>query len=125
MEPWSTWATCTYLSTLTTSKVTPEILKTKFEQNVKDIFETLVQETEALKEKDDEEAGERAAAKETEEISKEDVEIRRLIEERRSTPKEEKQRLKEVSKCIKNYQRQKKGMKRQQDIQRNLKTSKV
>ena len=35
------------------------------------------------KEKDDEEADETAAAKETEEISKEDVEIRRLIEERR------------------------------------------
>ena len=59
------------------------------------------------KEKDDEEADETAAAKETEEISKEDVEIRRLIEERRNTPKEEKQRLKEVSKYIKMYQRQK------------------
>ena len=33
------------------------------------------------KEKDDEEVGETAAAKETEEISKEDVEIRRLLEE--------------------------------------------
>ena len=58
---------------------------------------------------DGEEAGETAAAKETEEISKKDVEIRRLIEEKRSTPKEEKQRLKEVSKCIqkkkKKYQR--------------------
>ena len=53
------------------------------------------------------------------EISKEDVEIRRLIEERRSTPKEEKQRLQEVSKCEKMYQRQKR-MKRQQDIQRIL-----
>ena len=40
------------------------------------------------KEKNDEEAGETLAAKETEEISKEDVEIRRLIEERRNTPKE-------------------------------------
>ena len=29
-----------------------------------------------------------------------DAEILRLIEERRNTPKEEKQRLKEVSKCI-------------------------
>ena len=48
---------------------------------------------------DGEEAGETAAAKETEEISKKDVEIERLIEER-STPKEEKQRLKEVNKCI-------------------------
>ena len=52
------------------------------------------------------EAGETTAAKETEEISKK-TEIRRLIEERRSTPKEEKQRLKEVSKCIKMHQRQK------------------
>ena len=34
--------------------------------------------------------------------SKKEVEIRRLIEERRNTPKEEKQRLKEVSKRIKN-----------------------
>ena len=101
----------TYLSTLTTSKVTPEVLKTKFEQNVNDIFETLVQETEALKEKDDEEAGETAAAKDTEEVLKEDVEFQRLIEERRSTPKEEKQRLKEVSKCIKMYQKQKKNEK--------------
>ena len=40
------------------------------------------------REKNDEEAEETAAAKETEEISKEDVEIRRLIEERRNTPKE-------------------------------------
>ena len=58
------------------------------------------------KEKNDEEAGEAAAAEEThesnEEISKEEAEIRRLIEERRNTLKEEKQRLKEVSKQIKN-----------------------
>ena len=60
------------------------------------------------KDKDDEEAGETAAAKETEEISKEDVEIRRLIEERRNTPKEEEQRLKEVSKCKKKCIRDKK-----------------
>ena len=53
------------------------------------------------KEKDDEEAGETAAAKEIEEVSKEDVEIRRLIEERTNTPKEEKQHLKEVSTCFK------------------------
>ena len=50
---------------------------------------------------DGEEEGETTAAKETEEISRKDAEIRRLIEERRSTPKEEKQRLKEVGKCIK------------------------
>ena len=37
--------------------------------------------------KSDEEADETAAAKETEEISKEDVEIRRLIEERETHPK--------------------------------------
>ena len=49
---------------------------------------------------DGEEEGETAAAKETDEISRKDAEIRRLIEERRSTPKEEKQRVKEVSKCI-------------------------
>ena len=42
------------------------------------------------------------AAKVTEEISKEDMEIRRLIEERRETPKEEKQRLQEVSKHVQN-----------------------
>ena len=70
------------------------------------------------KEKDEEEARETAAAKETEEISNEDVEIRRLIEERRNTPKEENQRLKEVSKCIKNAPDKK--MKRQQDIQRKI-----
>ena len=43
-----------------------------------------------------------AAAKVSEDLSVKDAEILRLIEERRSTPKEEKQRLKEVSKCIKN-----------------------
>ena len=49
------------------------------------------------KEKNDEEADEAAAAKTTLEtndgVSKEDVEIRRLIEERRTTPREKKQRL--------------------------------
>ena len=49
------------------------------------------------------------------------MEIRRLIEERRNnTPKEEKQRLKEVSKHINKCIRDKKRMKRQQDIQRIL-----
>ena len=72
------------------------------------------------KEKDDEEAGQTAAAKETEEISEEDVEIRRLIEERRNTHQEEKQRLKEVSKCLKKCIRDRKRMKRQQDIHRIL-----
>ena len=53
-----------------------------------------------------------AAARETEEISRKDAEIRRVIEERRSTPKEEEKRLKEVSKCIrKMHQRQEKNEK--------------
>ena len=56
------------------------------------------------KEENDEETDD-AAAKEqmlesNEVTSKEDMEIRRLIDERRTTPKEEKQRLKEVSKQI-------------------------
>ena len=72
------------------------------------------------REKNDEEAEETAAGKETEEISKEDVEIRRLIEERRNTPKEEQQRLREVSKHILKCIRDKQRMKRQQDIQRIL-----
>ena len=42
------------------------------------------------------------------EFKQEYVEIRRLIEERRSTPKEEKQRLKEVNKRIKKCIRDKK-----------------
>ena len=69
---------------------------------------------------DGEEESETGAAKETEEISRIDAEIRRLIEERRCTPKEEKQRLKEVSKCIKKCIRDKKRVKRQQAIQRIL-----
>ena len=43
-----------------------------------------------------------AAAKKNEECLDKDAEILRLIEERRSTPKEEKQRLKYLSKSIKN-----------------------
>ena len=61
-----------------------------------------------------------AAAKVIEDFPNEDAEILRLIEERRSTPKEEKQRLKDLSKCIKKCIREKKRMKRQQDIQRIL-----
>ena len=49
-----------------------------------------------------------AAAKENEEFLDKDVEILRLIEERRSTPKEEKQRLKDLSKRIKKCTREKK-----------------
>ena len=44
----------------------------------------------------------------------------RLIEERRSMPKEEKQRLKDLSKNIKNASERKKRMKREQDIERIL-----
>ena len=52
------------------------------------------------KEKDDEEVDQTAVGKETEEVSKKVVQIGRPIEERRNIPKEEKQRLKEVIKCI-------------------------
>ena len=48
-----------------------------------------------------------AAAKENEESFDEDAEILRLIEERRSMPKEEKQRLKDLSKSIKKCIREK------------------
>ena len=48
-----------------------------------------------------------AAAKVSEDFPNEDAEILRLIEEKRSTPKEEKQRLKYLSKCIKMHQRKK------------------
>ena len=72
------------------------------------------------KEKDDEEAGETAAAKETEELSKENVEVRRFIEERRTTPKEEKQRLKEVTKCLKMYQRQQHERKDSKTSKKNI-----
>ena len=58
-----------------------------------------------------------AAAKESEEFLDKDAEILRLIEERRSTPKEEKQRLKDLSKRINNASE---NNERQQDIQRIL-----
>ena len=61
-----------------------------------------------------------AAAKVSEDLSIKDAEILRLIEERKSTPKEEKQRLKEVSKSIQKCIRDRKRMKRQMDIQRIL-----
>ena len=49
-----------------------------------------------------------AAAKKNEECLDKDAEILRLIEERRSMPKEEKQRLKDLSKSIKNASEKKK-----------------
>ena len=63
-----------------------------------------------------------AAAKKKDECVDKDVEILRLIEGRRKMPKEERQRLKDLSKKNKKkkkYQR-KKRMKRQQDIERIL-----
>ena len=62
-----------------------------------------------------------AAAKVSEDLSIKDAEILRLIEERRSTPKEEKQRQKDVSKCKKMYQRKKRKDKTSKEF---LKTSK-
>ena len=50
-----------------------------------------------------------AAAKKNEEFLDKDAEILRLIEERRSMPKEEKQRLKDLSKSIKNASEKKKN----------------
>ena len=61
-----------------------------------------------------------AAAKKKEECVDKDAEILRLIEERRSMPKEEKQRLKDLSKNFKKCIREKKRMKRKQDIERIL-----
>ena len=49
-----------------------------------------------------------AAAKESEDFLDKDAEILRLIEERRSTPIEEKQRLKDLSKRINKCIREKK-----------------
>ena len=65
-----------------------------------------------------EEEGGSAAVRESDEISRKDAEIRRLVELRRSTPKEEKQRVKELSKSIKKCIRDKKRVKRQQEIQK-------
>ena len=52
-----------------------------------------------------------AATKKNEECLDKDAEILRLIEERRSMPKEEKQRLKDLSKNIKNVSEKKKNEK--------------
>ena len=67
---------------------------------------------------DGEEEGGTAATRDNDEISRKDAEIRRLIELRRSTPKEEKQRVKELSKSIKKCIRDKKRVKRQQEVQK-------
>ena len=54
------------------------------------------------------------------EVTNEDVEIRRLIEERRNTARGYKQHLKEASKQIRKCTRDKKRSKRQEKIQRIL-----
>ena len=65
-----------------------------------------------------------AAAKkileDNDEVSNEDVETRRLIEERRNTTRGEKQHLKEVSKQIRKCNRDKKRSRSQEKIQRIL-----
>ena len=60
------------------------------------------------------------AAKKKDECVDKDAEILRLIEERRKMPKEGKHRLKELSKKIKKYIREKKRVKRHHDIERIL-----
>ena len=60
------------------------------------------------------------AARENDKISREDAEIRRLIELTRNTSKEEKRRMKELSKSIKKCISDRKRLKRQQEIQKNL-----
>ena len=52
-----------------------------------------------------------AAATVSEDMSVKDAEILRLVEERRNTPKGEKHKLKDVSKCIKRCIREKKNEK--------------
>ena len=64
------------------------------------------------------------AAKVSEDLSIKDAEILRLIEDGRSPPKEEKQRLKEVSKCTKNVSETKKEGKDNKASKEFLKTSK-
>ena len=74
--------------------------------------------------KDDEDSEEEdgtASERENDEISRKDAEIRRLIELRRSTSNEEHERVKELSKSIQKYVRDKKRWKRQQEIQKKIK----
>ena len=65
------------------------------------------------------------AAKLSEDFPNEDAEILRLIEERRSTPKEEKQRLKDLSKCFLKKDHRKKKRRDNMTSKESLKTSKV
>ena len=66
-----------------------------------------------------------AAAKASEEFLDKDAEILRLIEERRSLPKEEKKRLKDLSKSIKKCIREKKERRDSKTLKESLKSSKV
>ena len=67
-----------------------------------------------------------AAAKESEEFLDKDAEILRLIEERRSTPKEEKQRLKDLQQTHKKmHQRKKKNEEFSKTSKESLKSSKA
>ena len=88
------------------------------------VIEAVCPEEMEIENKREEVNGAATAAKKTLEtndgVSKEDVEIRRLIEERRSTAKGEKQRLKVLSKQIRKCSRDKKRIKRQDKIQRIL-----
>ena len=71
------------------------------------------------KDKEKQETTHDDATKKDESVDK-DAEIMRLIEERRKMPKEEKHRLKELSKKIKNCIREKERVKRHHDIERIL-----
>ena len=66
-----------------------------------------------------------AAAKESEQFLDKDAEILRLIEERRSTPKEEKQRLKDLSKRTKNASEKEKERRDSKTLKEPEKNSKV
>ena len=66
-----------------------------------------------------------AAAKKNEEFLDKDAEILRLIEDRRSMPKEEKQRLKDLSKSLKKCIREKKEWRDSKTLKESLKSSKV
>ena len=69
------------------------------------------------KDKSKQETTHNAAMKNDESVDK-DAEITRLVEKRRKLPKEEKHRLKELSKKIKNCIREKKRVKRHHDTER-------
>ena len=71
---------------------------------------------------EDSEHGEEEGGRD-DEISRKDAEIRRLIELRRSTPKEEKQRMKKLSKSIKKCIRDRKDNKKSKKFSKTSKVS--